>query len=91
MDWGLAKILRAEVSSDVREADPQATVFESQSQQTLPSDCNGNSVATGHGTVMGTPGYMSPEQRAGRGAFGARSDIYGLGSLLRFLLSRHRK
>src|SRR3979490_2290634 len=28
MDWGLAKILRAEVSSGAREADPEATGFE---------------------------------------------------------------
>jgi serine/threonine protein kinase len=32
----------------------------------------------------GTPGYMAPEQQ--RGVFDARSDVFGLGGILRFLL-----
>lgn len=36
---------------------------------------------TGPGAVMGTPGYMAPEQRAGRPATAA-SDIYALGVTL---------
>jgi len=88
MDWGLAKILRAEVSSGVREADPQATVFEKPEPTNIARDATEISVATGHGTVMGTPGYMSPEQARGDVQhLDARSDIYGLGALLRFLLT----
>jgi eukaryotic-like serine/threonine-protein kinase len=88
MDWGLAKILRPEVSSVPREADPEATVFEKPMQPAIAGEATEISVVTGYGTVMGTPGYMSPEQ--GRGDvhhLDARSDIFSLGALLRFLLT----
>src|SRR5260370_859075 len=86
MDWGLAKILRREASAG--EADPDATIFEKPSQPP-PTGVNTEiSVVTGHGTVMGTPGYMSPEQaRCDGESFDARTAIYSLGALLRFLLT----
>ena len=40
---------------------------------------------TGHGTVLGTPGFMPPEQAAGLPA-DERSDVYGLGAVLRYLI-----
>jgi hypothetical protein len=44
------------------------------------------SVLTQSGTVMGSPGYMSPEQAEG-GAVGPASDVFSLGAVLTFAAS----
>lgn len=71
MDWGLSKIVRE------HEARGPSTLHEA------PHDPH----ATAHGTVLGTPGYMAPEQERGESALDGRADVFSLGAILRFLLA----
>jgi serine/threonine protein kinase len=88
MDWGLAKILRAPASDKMPESGPEATLIEVPGTGKTESDATQASAVTGHGTVMGTPGYMSPEQARGDNEhLDERSDIFSLGAMLRFLLA----
>jgi eukaryotic-like serine/threonine-protein kinase len=80
MDWGLAKIVATRVDPDATTRDmPNAHLAKAPDI----------SAVTGYGRVMGTPGYMPPEQARGEvESLDQRSDIFSLGVLLRFLLTQ---
>ncbi len=78
MDWGLAKILDRD-APPAADTDPAPPVRVGESDETITQQG-----VTGHGTVLGTPGYMAPEQAAGRpDLVGRHSDVYSLGAILR--------
>lgn len=63
------------------QGEPQVTDFG------LARPMDDESSLTLTGQVLGTPGYMSPEQAKGGSTVGPAADIYGLGALLFHLLT----
>jgi serine/threonine protein kinase len=56
---------------------------------TVPAAASATTVLTDHGIVLGTLGYMSPEQVRGQTA-DSRADLFALGAVLYEMLSGHR-
>ncbi|MBN1269725.1 MAG: protein kinase [Kiritimatiellae bacterium] len=97
VDWGLAKILEqawAEEEEGVEPGRPSAPGRpgkvrpKRQGIGPLPTDDFGETLKTISGRIMGTPGFMSPEQVfTGEVEITERSDIYSLGAILYSMLT----
>lgn len=81
LDWGLAKVTATATSGD----EASTTASPSLAQRSSAGQ------TTAHGSVLGTVGYMAPEQSRGEpGLIDQRTDVYGLGAIMGFLLSQEQ-
>jgi serine/threonine-protein kinase len=81
-DWGVARVL-AEVENDLA---PDTAVDETSGGSPISRAVDHR--LTDVGTVLGTPGFMAPEQAAGQSrTVGPTADVYALGGLLLAMLT----
>ncbi len=87
MDWGLAKVLGAKDTHDMRlrRADGSHSLVRTERQDMAQE--TDSPLATMDGDIVGTPCYMPPEQARGRlDDIGPHSDVYSVGAILYELL-----
>lgn len=75
LDWGVARLTDSGITDAVTGTSPSR---------------DGGKRRTAHGTVIGTPAYMPPEQATGTRSVDVRADVYALGGLLSDLVDRPR-
>jgi len=90
MDWGLAKILprKKDKKHIANKENPQNKQDILRTIDSVRKDEGGETLKTMDGAIMGTPGFMAPEQALGETEnLDERSDIYALGAILYNILT----
>ena len=78
LDWGIARLTREPGVSSGGPPEPA---------EATPAAASTGPDETAPGTVLGTPGFMAPEQAQGRpDLVDARTDVFALGAILRALV-----
>jgi eukaryotic-like serine/threonine-protein kinase len=79
LDWGVAKVIASDGDEDPPPSSDRAV-------DSVPPD----DMATSHGALLGTLGYMAPEQLRNAAGVDARADVYALGTILCEMLTGER-
>lgn len=81
LDWGIARVTQPEPLAEAGRPRPPASVASPRAP--APEDADPD---TSPGTVLGTPGFMAPEQAQGwMHLVGPWSDVFSIGAILRLV------
>ena len=88
LDWGIARLVQPEYQPDLTMAgEPPLDPVPADAASITPGREPDADPDTSPGTILGTPGFMAPEQAQGwMQLVSPRSDVYALGAILRYLV-----